>query len=307
MKKEEYYFQSANKKTVIHGTIWEPEGEIRSIIYIAHGITEHIGRYEEFAKYFTKSGYVVAGHDHLGHGYSIDKENPYPMYFGSEGSWKFVEEDVKTGVELLKKRYADVPLCLMGFSLGSFAVRCVLGDCPEIADCAIWAGTGQMKPAEIVVANAVCRVEQRRFGDKKGTPLLQKLTMETYNNHFKPYRTSSDWLCANPEAVDEYRKDPLCGEGFTISSFRELLYGMKKCGQPAHFDKMKKDIPYLLLSGKDDPVGGFGKGVEDVYKIMKEKSFINVEMKLFDGMRHDIFHEKETKKVYECIEKWLEQ
>ncbi len=305
MKRQEFSYLSSNGKTTIHGILWEPESAPKGILQIAHGITEHMGRYEELAAFFTERGYIVAGNDHLGHGLSLDKENPLPMYFGPKGSWDFVIEDIKSCSELLRERYPKLSLCLLGFSLGSFAVRCLLGAYPQLAEYSIWAGTGQMKSVELTFAKAIASLEERRFGDEKDTPLLHKLTMDTYNQRFHPCRTGADWLCANEDAIDAYLADPLCGDGFTVGSFRELLSGMKLCSTKQHLSSMNKELPILLISGDHDPVGSFGKGVEAVYKQLKQESFSNVEKQLFPNMRHDLFHEKDRDHVLLCMEQWL--
>ncbi len=305
MKRSDFSYLSANGTISIHGCIWEPDTPPLGIIQIAHGITEHMGRYEEFAQYFTALGYVVAGNDHLGHGRSLDPENPMPMYFGPRGSWQYVLDDIRICNCMLKERYPGIFLCLLGFSLGSFAVRCLLGDAPELADLTIWAGTGKMKAPEVAIARAVANLEARRYGDTRDTPLLHKMTMDTYNQRFRPCRTAADWICGTPEAVDDYLADTLCGEGFTVSSFRALLDGMTISDRDAQVAKMNRAMPVLLLSGSDDPVGKFGKGPREVLEQLKKHQFRDVSLQIFDGMRHDIFREAGRAQVFSCIKNWL--
>ncbi|MCD8118443.1 MAG: alpha/beta hydrolase [Lachnospiraceae bacterium] len=307
MTKTNFRYLSADKKTRIYAACWEPEKEPVAVLQVAHGITEHIERYQSMAEYFVPKGFVVAGNDHLGHGHSMNPDDPHPAYFGPKGSWKFVEEDVKTCTNMLRQRYPGVPHCLLGFSLGSFVVRCLLGDEPGVADMAILAGTGQMKNYELSIAQVIVKREEKKHGDLKDTALIHKLTMETYNRHYAPCRTASDWLLANQEAVDEYMADPLCGDGFTVSSFRELLYAMKVCSAPEHLGRMKKTTPILFLSGKEDAVGDFGKGVEKAAELFRKAQMSDVSVQLFEGMRHDIFREKECGKVFEYIYDWTKE
>ena len=56
MVKNEFYYLSADNKTQIHAVEWKPEKEIIGVIQIAHGVTEHILRYEQFAEFFTQKG-----------------------------------------------------------------------------------------------------------------------------------------------------------------------------------------------------------------------------------------------------------
>ncbi len=308
MKKTEFNYLSADKKTIIHGVLWEPEQKPTAILQIAHGITEYIDRYQDIAEFFNEKGFVVCGNDHLGHGQSVDPAAPLAGYFGSKGSWRFVEEDVKTSALMIKNRFPGIPHCLLGFSLGSFAVRCLLGDWPELTDMAILAGTGQMKNAEISIAQIIVKMEEfRMHDDRNDTPLIHKLSMETYNKQYAPCRTTADWLCANPDAQDAYLADPQCGDGFTISSFRELLSAMKACSTEAHLSHMDPSVPVLFISGKEDAVGNFGKGVQKAADMFTNAHISDVTVKFFEEMRHDIFHEKEYLDVLEYIYQWVSE
>ncbi len=306
MKATAFTYPSANGRMTIHATLWMPEEAPRAILQIAHGITEHIGRFEEVARYFTGLGYAVLGNDHLGHGRSMDADRPLPMYFGGRGSWQYVVDDVYACNRWAKEHFPGLPLVLLGFSLGSFAVRCLLAEHPEAAAAAIWAGTGQMKGAEIAIARLIVRLEEARFGDEKDTPLIHKLTMDSYNGKFRPCRTGADWLCADPEAVDAYLADPLTGEGFTVSSFRELLTGMDISRRDATAAKMNRAMPLLMISGREDPVGGFGAHLTMIREQLGRNGMEDVEVRLFEGMRHDVFHGKGSDQVLDCMRTWMQ-
>ena len=307
MKKEEIYYESADKKTKIHGIIWTPENEVRGIIQIAHGVTEYIERYESFAQYFTNKGFVVIGNDHLGHGKSI-AEGSKPMYFGPEGSWNYAVQDVKSCMDIAKQKYPNLPYILLGFSLGSFLVITLFIDYPnEKIDKVILIGTGQMSDIPIKIAKMMANSEAKKYGEENSTTNIHNLTFGTYNKIFKPNRTEYDWLCANNEALDEYINDKNRGSDFSSGLFRELLNGMLYTGKIKNIEKMSKDIPILLFSGEKDPVGDCGKGVEKTYKALKKSGVKNVTMKLYPGDRHDILHEKDKDNIYSDVENWIEK
>ena len=305
MNFKEFYYPSADKKTTIHACMWTPDEQPKGIIQIAHGVTEYIARYAQFAEYFTNKGYVVVGNDHIGHGKSI-AEGSKPMYFGPEGSWNFVVKDVKTCMEMTKKEFPDLPYILMGFSLGSFVVRTFLIDYPnEKIDRVILMGTGQMPSIAIKIAKMMANSEAKKAGEENTTPNIHNLTFGTYNKVFTPNRTEYDWLCANEEALDEYIKDSNRGSDFSCGLFRELLNGMLYTAKVKNISKMNKQIPILLVSGDKDPVGDCGKGVKKTYEALNKAGVKNVSMKLYPGDRHDILHEKDKQNVYKDIEEWL--
>ena len=304
MIKNELFFPSSDKQTNIHMVIWEPEGEVLGVIQVVHGITEHIMRYEDIASYFTKKGISVVGIDLIGHGLSTNNGQKV-MYFGENGSWNYVVEDVNRCFVHTKEMYPNIPYTLLGFSLGSFIVRTFLINKPGVVDGAILVGTGQTSSIEISLAQSIVKKETKKYGDNVATDMIRKLTFETYNKKFKPNRTPYDWLCSNNQAIDEYVVDELRGENITVGLFRELLYGMKYTGDKNNIRKMSMGKPILFLSGDNDPVGNFGKGVEKAYKDYKNCGALDVSMKIYDGLRHDILHEENRESIFEDIYSWL--
>ena len=122
MVRSEFTFLSADGRTPIHAVEWLPEGPVRAVLQISHGVAEHILRYEPFAAYLTERGFAVVGHDHLGHGASVAEGAPR-LYFGPKGSWDWVVEDLYTRRCLAGKRFPGVPYLLLGHSMGSFLAR----------------------------------------------------------------------------------------------------------------------------------------------------------------------------------------
>lgn len=305
MTKNEFYYESADKKTKIHAVEWTPDGAVKAVLQIAHGVTEHMFKYEKMAEYFTSRGVAVVGNDHLGHGLSIAKDGK-PMYFGPEGSWDWVEQDMCTCYKTIKKKYPDVPYFILGLSLGSFLVRSFMINQPGAVDGAVLVGTGQTVPAfQLKLARFMARKEAKKSGDSACTPLIHKLTFETYNKQFAPNRTDYDWLCADEEGLNDYIADDLRGESVSAGMFREMLNGMLFTGDAKNQKRMDKNVPILLISGNNDPVGESGKGVKRTYDSLKKAGVENVDMKLYPGLRHDILREKEKMDVFGDIYKWM--
>ena len=304
MKKEEFYYKSADEITQIHACIWTPEEKPKGIIQIAHGVTEYILRYEEFANFFVSKGYVVVGNDHIGHGLSV-AEGREKMYFGPEGSWNFVVKDIKKCIELTKEKYPNIPYILLGFSLGSFLVRTYLIDYPGTVDKAIIMGTGQISPIAIKLAKMMANSEAKKVGEDHSTKQIHDLTFGTYNKIFAPNKTEYDWLCANEDALNDYINDPSRGGDFSAGLFREMLNGMLYSSKIKNINKMDKNIPILLISGDKDPVGDCGKGVIKSYKAFQKAKVKKIDIKLYSNDRHDILHEKDKDKIYNDILEWI--
>ena len=290
MKTETFEFAGCNG-TNLPGYLWLPDGEVKAVLQVTHGMTEHIGRYEVFADFLCPMGIAVAGFDLRGHGRNVG--DPEVASFG-EGGWAASIEDMRLFYDLLRERYSGVPHYMFGFSLGSFLLREYLTKYPgegEIAG-AIIMGTGHQPGWLLSIMMGIVKGQIKKAGFDKATDLVRQLSFGTYNQKFKPNRTAADWLCADETELDKYLADPLVRKDISSGLFWELLGSMKRTGSAFEYDGWDTSLPILLISGQDDPVGDAGKGVQAIYNRMKKTRMENVTLKLFPGARHDLLHEE---------------
>ena len=304
MKTEEYRFIACNG-TELPAAIWTPDSQPKAVLQIAHGMTEHIGRYDKLAEALTMQGIVVAGFDLRGHG-----QNPGDAHiasWGESGEYHSLK-DMHLFYFEMQKRYPGIPHYMLGFSLGSFLLRNFFDIFDNRIDGAIFIGTGQTSEFILKIMCTIVKSQIGKSGFDSTTPLVQKLSFETYNQKFQPSRTPFDWLCADEAQLDKYISDELCREHISSGLFLELLYAMRatrRCG----CRYWRKDMPVLLISGQDDPVGDFGKGVQRVEAAMRKAGLKNVQMKFFPGARHDLLHEEANGSAEEArklITKWID-
>jgi len=230
MVRNEFTFPSADRKTAIHAVEWLPEGPVRAVLQIAHGVSEFILRYEPFAVWLTERGFAVVGHDHLGHGDSV-APGAARLYFGPSGSWSWVVEDIRTLRTLAGEKFPGVPYFLLGHSMGSFLARNYLIRYPGTLDGAVIMGTGLMPAPVVSAGKAVASLMAKKVGEDKPHPLVESLAFGTYNKLFAPNRTAFDWLSVSEANVDWYIAHPLCGGSPTTGLFREMLGGMAFMGK----------------------------------------------------------------------------
>ena len=282
----EFTFLSADGKTSIHAAEWLPDGPVRAVLQISHGVAEYILRYAPLAAYLTERGFAVVGHDHLGHGGSIAEGAPR-LYFGPNGSWDWVVEDLYTLRGLAGNRFPGVPYFLLGHSMGSFLARTYLIRYPGTVDGAIIMGTGHMSPAFLSAARLFVYRQIRRVGEEHPSGAVMKLSFGTYNRIFAPNRTDFDWISVSHANVDAYIADPLCGENPSIGLFREMLSGLSFIIRPENIRKMNANIPIFFMSGSMDPVGECGKGVQRAFHSFQKAGMRDVSIKLYPacGMR----------------------
>lgn len=301
MEKKEFYYTSSNNINKIYAVKWIPEGKIKAILQISHGVTEHINRYNELAKYLTDKGILVVGNDHLGHG----KTNGQRMYFGTSGSWNYIVKDIEKCRELITEEYKDIPYFMLGFSLGSFALRTHLIDYKPQISGAIIVGTGYSNNIEIALGTFMANQEAKKHGEENPTEKIRNLTFGTYNKKINNPQTECDWLCSSQKDLQIYLNDPLRGGCMSSGLFRELLSGMKYTCNKNNIEKMSKDLSILMLSGDKDPVGKETKGVNKVYHLFKKSQIQDVTLKYYKNLRHDILHEENKEEIYELIYEWI--
>ena len=303
----EFTFLSTDGKTQLHGMRWEPEGRsVRAVLQICHGVAEHIARYDAFARYLNELGIAVVGHDHLGHGRSLP-EGGTPVYFGEGSTWHTVVDDIYVLHQRIRLWYPDVPLCIMGHSMGSFLTRTYLIRYPGTVKAAIIMGTGWQPKAVVAGGLAVARATAAVVGESGTSDLVTQLAFGAYNKQFAPNRTSCDWLSADTDNVDAYMADPLCGADATVGLFRQMLHGIAFNQNPKNLARMDSSLPVLLISGDRDPVGDMGKGVRRTADAFRKAGLSDVTLKLYPGLRHEILNEGPMRQtVYEDIWHWLE-
>lgn len=305
MKTETFEF-TGYSGTNLPAYLWMPDDEVKAVLQITHGMTEHMGRYETFAEYLLPMGIAVAGFDLRGHG-----KNTGDMDVASfgEGGWAASIEDMQLFYELLEQRFPGVPHFMLGFSLGSFLLREYLTKYPDVGEIAgaIIMGTGHQPGWLLTIMRGIVNGQIKKAGFDKTTDLVRQLSFGTYNQKFKPNRTAADWLCADETELDKYLEDPLVRKDISAGLFWELLGCMKRTGKEATYENWNKKMPVLLLYGENDPVGDFGKGVQRVYDQMRKAGIQNITFQRFPDSRHDLLHEEATcgETVRHCIADWL--
>ncbi len=287
MIKEVFAFHGEDG-TKLNAIVWKPEGTIRAILQITHGMTEHMDRYNAFAQAMTAQGILVAGFDLRGHGQNPG--SPECASMGKDG-WDASLQDMHLFFLHLQEQFPGLPHYMLGFSLGSFLLREYLGKYPEAPAGAIIAGSGQQSGLLLSIMRGIVKGQIKKAGFDMTTDLVNRLSFGVYNDKFKPASTKADWLCSDKKQRRAYLSDKLCRKTISSGLFYQLLGSMKRTGKAASYSNWNKDMPILLLSGDADPVGDMGKGMKLLDSTMRVAGMKDVKGYLLPGARHDIFHE----------------
>ncbi len=277
----------------------------KGIVQIVHGMAEHAQRYHELMDFLYHHHYLAVIHDQRGHG-QTGKDAGHLGFFSSGNGWERVVSDVKEISGMLKESCPELPLFIIGHSMGSVVTRTAIIDHSEFYQGAVIIGTtvginNFMRKAASIIAHW----EVRKNGEKTPSKLLTELSFGSYNKNFQPNRTKYDWISLSKSNVDAYSNDALCGFTCSAGFYRDLFYGLNYTTRPTKLKKIPKDFPLLFLAGRDDPVGGMGKEVTHLTRRIKKAGIANVNLILYPLMRHEILNEDKRELVYRDVLRFL--
>ena len=291
---------STDGKHELYGRVYLPQGEVKGLFHVVHGMTEHMERYESFMKEMAAEGYICFGYDHLGHGKTA-KDASELGYIARRNGWKLLVDDVTAFGNAMRADYGeDLPYILMGHSMGSFIVRLAAAD-GRTPDKLIVMGTGGPNP--LAGAGLLLIAAMKLFGrDRDISNFVHKMAFGAYNKKFAA-DGKRGWLTSDAAVREKYDKDPHCNFRFTVSAMGDLISLTKRANHKDWFKQLPKELPVLLVAGKDDPVGNYGKGVKVVFNKLKKQGSL-VEIKLYDG-RHEILNDACRDAVVEDIKAFI--
>lgn len=306
MKKENFYYKSDDKVS-IYTYRWLPEKEenLKGIVQISHGMAETSARYERFAEALTSAGYGVYSNDHRGHGKTAGNlENL--GYLGDSDGFNWLVEDMHKLTNIIKEERPSLPVFLLGHSMGSFLTQKYISEYGNELNGAILSGSNGKTGFILELGLIIAKKECNKMGRKTKSEKLDKMSFGSYNNCFKPNRTSFDWLSRDEKEVDKYVNDPYCGNVFTAGFFYDFLTGLKDIHRRETMGKIPKDLPIYIFSGEKDPVSKNGKGIIQLIGMYKKMNIKNVEYKLYKDGRHEMLNELNREEVMNDTIKWLD-
>lgn len=290
----------------LHIVLWEPRGKVRGVVQISHGMIEMIERYDHFASYLNDSGFAVIGNDHLGHGQTAGSDEDLG-YFCHKNMSATVVADLHRVTMYAKKHYQNVPYFLLGHSMGSFMARRYLMTYGNELTGAVLSGTGGQSSIVLIAGKIVSAFIRIAKGDRYRSEFIRKLAFGRYLERIENPRTESDWLTRDEKIIDFYRGNRYCNFSFTINGYRTLFEVLTFIQEEKNIRRIPHELPLFFVSGAMDPVGNYGKAVNEICCEYKKAGIKDVSMKLYPDDRHEVINELDKEQVYEDILKWLEK
>ena len=275
-------FESAVDGFRIQGFVWEHPSP-KGLVVIAHGAAEHSLRYGRFARALNAAGYEVWSLDHRGHG-----ESPGPEGLGDfgEGGWDALVADVAQFVELAKAARPGLKTVLFGHSMGSAAGQQFAPDGSRIID-------------GLILSGSSARMGRRAPREGEAPPVFAP------NAAFEPARTPYEWLSRDPEEVDKYIADPMCGFESRTSQ-RSGFANSERLADPERLKGIRDDLPCLFFAGTKDPINRDMEGLYELQRLWNEAGVKRIDTLYYKDGRHEMLNETNRDEVTADIIGWLD-
>ena len=277
----------------------------RGVVHISHGLAEHAARYARFADFLSQRGFHTYAHDHRGHGFTTAPDAPQGMFGSPDGGAK-VLADIGAVHDLIAREHPGLPLILFGHSMGGIvALNFVLRHSAHLHGAAIWNANFS---AGLLgrVAQAILAWERFRLGSDVPSRMLPRMTFVDWGNKVPNHRTPFDWLSRDPEEVDKYIADPLCGWDASVSLWQDVFRFVFHGADDANFSAVRRDMPFSLAGGEKDPASDGGKAVEALAARMRRMGFLNLVSKVYPETRHESLNEVNRNIIMADFAEWAE-
>lgn len=274
-----------------------PDGDIRAVLQIAHGMCGSKERYLAFMNFMADRGIACVAHDHRGHGSSI--LSPDDLGYMYEGGHEALVDDMHIVNEWVADEFSGLPVFMLGHSMGSLALRAYMRKFPSCADGVVICGSPSYFPLSPViyrVASILCSIGLGHSRPKA----IYRVTTDYYNRHFDSEGMLA-WICSDPQVRMDFISNPLHNFRLTLNGCRALMGLMLEAYSHKNFDSSLKELPVLFLSGEDDPCMGGPSGIDKAVCAVRDAGCRNVRIKTYPAMRHEILNEIGKERVWQDI------
>lgn len=289
----EYYAANATLLTIPTGDV-----KVKGIIIFVHGMCERKERYTHVMDYFSRNGYICAASDLRGHGERADAIGQLG-YFGKSGDKAFVK-DLHKSILQLKNDFPNLPLILIGHSMGSLIVRAYAKKYDNEVDILVVCGCPSNNTAA-GIGKLLIKSMALVKGWQYKSEFIKKLVSGGYNKSFASEGSDNAWLSTDKTISEKYNSDKLCGFTFTLNGYYCLLSLITTVYSRKGWRMANAELPIHFISGGDDPCRVSDKKFLEAVSHMKNVGYINVSSFLYPGRRHELFNESNQSEIFDDI------
>ena len=258
-------------------------------------MTEHIGRYKEFAKFFTDKGYAVIGHDMIGYG----KTKSYGMKETYLEHWEDAVTDIESIRKFIQEKYPDIPIYQLGIGMGAYFGMAHQIQYPERYYKRIYIGAGRKNKFLLKLSSLY--FDLKRLRKRQQIPVPSDQILNIFEKYY-PENGDFSWRYRSNSCREKYMDDPLVNFKTTEGTIAEIL----KVMQFVYATDLRKVLtPVMFITGEEDPEEHFGKDTIRLNQDYRDAE-VPVTLKIIAGYRHDILHDACAENVYDDIYRFIQ-
>lgn len=299
------YAKSSDGTHTLYGKAYIPIGLPKATFQIIHGMSEYMTLYGDFMAFLATRGFVVFGHDQLGHGKTALGESEFGFFGEKDGDKTLVDDAAVFSREFIKT-YHRIPHFVFGHSMGSFVARIMAEKYTECVDRLILCGTGGPQPLA-PIGMAYTDLKGKLHGKNFRSETALNIMLTFYNHSFRDEKDSHAWLSRDKDRITNFNNDTKSNYTFCVQALNDIVKLSTDCNSDEWFEHYRKDLPTLLISGNLDPVGSNGHGVLEVYKRLHNSGVLDISLKLYRGCRHELLNELNRGEVINDIINWSDR
>ncbi|MDD4069379.1 MAG: alpha/beta hydrolase [Candidatus Izemoplasmatales bacterium] len=287
----------------IHVYSYEPDGDVKAIVQIIHGASEHFARYGLFSEFLSKNGYLVIGCDILGHGLSTD--NYDYVHFADKDGDILAYESVVLVKEYIENNYPNHKYYLLGHSMGSFLARKLILDFPDFYSKAVISGSAYTTKLLVSTGMLLTQIIKLLKGPKYVSKMIQDMSIDANPKKMRKDKIISglneEWLTRDTEIQQYYHNSKMCGQPFTVSANIDMFKWIKFVNNKKNISQGNFDMPQLFISGGHDALSNYGQEIIALTDKMKSIGYKNIDFKIYSEARHEVLNEINKDDVYSDV------
>ena len=293
----EFFVESAYDSLKISVLEVAPVDSPKAVVFLAHGLCGCKERFLPFMEYLARNGVACVANDHRGHGSSIINEEDRGYTY--QGGAKAVVMDMEVVADYIYQRYQDVPVTLLGHSMGSLAARAFLKHNDTRLDGVVVCGSPSPNPMA-PIGRTIVNIMIKKDNGERRSEMLQNFTSTSYNRKFK-HEGERAWTCSDANVREQFANDPRCNFTITVDLAKTLMDLFKEAYSKRGWNVSKPTLPIIFMSGEDDPCMISAKKFEKAVKHIEDCGYSNVQKITYPHMRHEILNEVDKQRVWEDV------
>ena len=273
--------------------VWDDCPTKKGIIQLIHGMKEHARRYGELAKFLNNYGFVVFADDHRAHGQTAKTPENLGKYNKKSNIYLDTVKDEIEISKMLKEKYKGLPLFIFGHSYGSLIAQKYIQDYHGYT-AAIICGSSYMNTLENNMAKIIAKLTVLFKGKNAPAKMIEKLSFATYS---KGIPQDEMWITHDKKVCKAYQEDPYSNTPFSAKFYADLMSGTTPLYSKKKLSKIDKQKPLFLIAGAEDAFSKNAKLVKKLYKTYQKAGILNIKVKIYPGMRHEVHNEIKNEEV----------